>query len=72
MTKEDALLVYNLINNVNSTASVVLATNRSFDLWPELLGDTVLAHTLLDRLIEKCQVLDLGDDSYRVASHQTI
>lgn len=72
MTKEETLAIYNLINNVNRTASVVLATNRSFDLWPELFGDVVLANTLLDRLIEKCQVLDLGEDSYRVAIHQTI
>lgn len=67
-----SILLFAFPVSVNRTASVILATNRSFDLWPELFGDVVLANTLLDRLIEKCQVLDLGEDSYRVAIHQTI
>ena len=64
--------LYDLLTQVMRRSSVIVCTNRSFDQWPAIFGDGVMAHTILDRLIEMCQVLDLGDKSYRVATHQNL
>lgn len=72
ISNEDAVKLYDLINQVIKSASIIVTTNRSFDQWPAIFGDGAMAQTILDRLIGACQVLDLGDKSYRVASHQNL
>lgn len=72
ISNENAVKLYDLLTQVMRSSSVIVCTNRSFDQWPTIFGDGVMAHTILDRLIEMCQVLDLGDKSYRVATHQNL
>ena len=47
-------------------------TNRDFEGWAEIFHDEVIATTLLDRLIENCQVLKLTGGSYRLRTHRNI
>lgn len=72
ISNEDAVKIYDLLNQTMKSASVIVVTNRSFDQWPAIFGDGAMAQTILDRLIGACQVLDMGDKSYRVASHQNL
>ncbi|MHB8299062.1 MAG: ATP-binding protein [Dermatophilaceae bacterium] len=50
--------------------STILTTNRPITSWGEILGDTTVAAALLDRLLHRSVVLDIGGDSYRLRDHQ--
>ena len=68
----DANLFFQLISNLFENTSVVITSNKGFDGWAEIMGDSVLATALLDRLTHKCQVLCLNDESYRLANRKQI
>jgi len=70
--KMDANLFFQLISHLYENTSVVITSNKGFDGWADILGDSILATALLDRLTHKCQVLSFTDDSYRIAHRKQI
>lgn len=68
----EANMFFQLISQLYENTSVLITSNKGFDGWAEMLGDTVLATALLDRLTHKCQVLSFNDDSYRLAHRKEI
>lgn len=70
--KIETNMFFQLISYLYEHTSVVITSNKGFDGWADLLGDTVLATALLDRLTYKCQVISLSGDSYRLAHRQNI
>ena len=72
MEREDALLLYKLINEINVVTSLIIVTNREFEMWHEIFFDEVVATTILDRLIANCQVMKFSGRSYRLAKHMSI
>ena len=72
VAKLEANLFFQLISYLYENTSVVITSNKGFDGWADLLGDSVLATALLDRLTHKCQVLSFSDDSYRLAHRKQI
>jgi DNA replication protein DnaC len=49
--------------------SIIMTTNRGVTSWGEVLGDTMVAAALLDRLLHRSVVLDINGDSYRLRDH---
>jgi len=72
VSKVEANLFFQLISALYENTSVVITSNKGFDGWADLLGDSVLATALLDRLTHKCQVLPFEDDSWRLAHRKEI
>lgn len=70
--KVETNLFFQLISSLYKNTSVIITSNKGFDGWADLLGDTVLATALLDRLTHRCQVINLSGDSYRLANHKDI
>ena len=46
--------------------SIILTSNKGFGEWGELLGDTVIASAVLDRLLHHRHVLNIRGESYRL------
>ena len=46
--------------------SIILTSNKGFGEWGELLGDTVIASAVLDRLLHHSHVLNIRGESYRL------
>ena len=65
-------MFFQLISSLYENTSVIITSNKGFDGWADLLGDTVLATALLDRLTHRCQVISFTGDSYRLAHHSDI
>jgi len=65
-------MFFQLISSLYENTSVIITSNKGFDGWADLLGDTVLATALLDRLTHRCQVIAFTGDSYRLAHHKDI
>ena len=46
--------------------SIILTSSKGFGEWGELLGDTVIASAVLDRLLHHSHVLNIRGESYRL------
>ncbi len=72
VSKVEANLFFQLISSLYENTSVVITSNKGFEGWAEMLGDTVLTTALLDRLTHHCQVLSLSGDGWRTTHRQSI
>jgi len=69
MPAEGASALFQVIAQRYTKSSTILTTNRPITSWGEVLGDTTVAAALLDRLLHRSVVLDIGGDSYRLRDH---
>jgi len=72
VSKTEANLFFSLVSALYEKSSLVITSNKGFSAWDELLGDSVLATALLDRLTHRCQVLNLDGDGWRLANRKHI
>ena len=72
ISKTEANLFFSLVSQLYESASLVVTSNKRFSAWAELLGDSVLATALLDRLTHKCQVLTFEGEGWRIANRKNI
>jgi len=63
---------FSLISELYEKASIVITSNKGFEGWAEIVGDSILATALLDRLTHRCQILNLTGDGWRVANRKQI
>jgi DNA replication protein DnaC len=61
-----ATALFTLVSARYERGSIVLTSNKGFAEWGEVLGDTVLATAILDRLLHHSHVLNIRGDSYRL------
>lgn len=47
-------------------APIILTSNKSFWEWGEVVGDSVLATAMLDRLLHHSIIFNLKGESYRL------
>ena len=64
--KREANLFFNLISELYEKVPVVVTSNKSFESWAEMMGDTVMTTALLDRLLHHAKVYTLDGESYRL------
>lgn len=63
---EDANLFFQLIAMRYEKRSTIITTNKSFNKWGEVFGDTVIANAILDRLLHHSKVVQIIGPSYRL------
>jgi DNA replication protein DnaC len=64
--KREANLFFNLISELYEKSSIIITSNKSFESWAEMMGDTVMTTALLDRLFHHARIFNLQGDSYRL------
>lgn len=70
--KEQAVNFFNFINQLFEKTAFIITTNKSPKDWAKMLNDEVLATALLDRLLYRCEVINLAGKSYRMKNRKTI
>jgi len=70
--REEGNMLFAFINSVYETTSFIITTNKSPVEWAKTLPDEVLGTALLDRLLYKCELIQLSGDSYRLKHRKTI
>ena len=64
--RESATAFFTLVSARYERGSSILTSNKGFGEWGELLGDTVIASAILDRLVNHSHVLNIRGESYRL------
>ena len=72
LNREDGNLLFAFINATYETTSFIITTNRSPAEWAQSLHDDVLATALLDRLMYRCELIQLSGESYRMVHRKSI
>jgi len=70
--KPTAVNLFNFINALFEKTAFIITTNKSPKQWAQMLDDEVLATALLDRLLYRCEVINLSGKSYRMKNRKTI
>ncbi len=70
--KNVAVSLFNLINLLFEKTSFILTTNKAPKEWAQMLDDEVLVTALLDRLLYRCEVINLSGKSFRMENRKTI
>lgn len=69
VSRDGAVLFFQLINARYEHASTVLTSNKGFEEWGAILGDEVMAAALIDRLMHHCHMVNIRGNSYRMREH---
>ncbi len=72
MDQREANLFFHLINELYNQSSIILTSNKGPSEWGELLCDPAITAAILDRIIHRSEVIQLGGDSYRLKHRQSI
>ena len=72
VTPSGAILLFQLINRRYGRASTVLTSNKGFEEWGRVLGDEVMAAALLYRLLHRCHIVNIRDNSFRMRRHREL
>ena len=57
--RESATAFFTLVSARYERGSIILTSNKGFGEWGELLGDSVIASAVLDRLLHHSHVLNI-------------
>lgn len=72
LDKPVAIALFNFINQQYEKTAFIITTNKSPKEWAQMLDDEVLATALLDRILYRCEVINLSGKSYRIKNRKTI
>ena len=64
--RREANLFFNMISETYEKLSLIVTSNKSFESWAEMMGDSVMTTAMLDRLLHHARVFTLDGESYRI------
>jgi len=64
--RDAATAFFTLVSARYERGSIILTSNKGFGEWGDLLGDTVIASAVLDRLLHHSHILNIRGESYRL------
>jgi DNA replication protein DnaC len=70
MDREGAHLFFQLVSKRYEKSSTIFTSNKTYSEWGEVLGDSVIASAILDRILHHSITVNVKGESYRLKSRK--
>jgi DNA replication protein DnaC len=58
--------LFQVISRRYEHGPIILTSNKSFGEWGEMMGDSIIATAMLDRLLHHSRIFNLKGENYRL------
>ena len=72
LTREESNVFFQFVSSRYEKHSTIYTSNKLFSEWGEILGDSVMASAVLDRILHHGIVVNIRGDSYRLKERKKL